>query len=281
MSKAAPYPAGHFYSPVVDTDEAARDAARIWPGLKDLVGIDMQEDNHRILLSEHFPALLKDYDYPLEGPSDEDLSFYYEHNSQFGWLDSRSLFCLLRMIKPRRIVEVGSGYSSLLMSDINEKYLNGVADITCIEPYPRPFLLKGSNAGRYTLRTLRVQDVDMSVFAALDSGDLLFIDSSHVCKTGSDVTHLFLNVLPRLNPGVYVQIHDIFLPEDYRKDWVIDESRSWNEQYLLQALLIDNQNFEVVYGSHYAYRRFPELVAAATGKPAYGGGSFWIRRRPE
>ena len=279
MSKPALYPEGHFYSPIVDTDEAARDAGRIWPGLKPIAGIDMREDRHRILLAEHFPALLKQYDFPLEGPRDEGLSFYYEHNSQFAWLDSRALFCLLRMIKPRKIVEVGSGYSTLLMSEVNETYLDGSAVINCIEPYPRPFLVKGAESVRYALHTQRAQDVDMSLFASLGENDLLFIDSSHVCKTGSDVTHLMLNVLPRLNPGVYVHIHDVFLPEDYRRDWVIDENRSWNEQYLLQALLVENPNFEVIFGSYYAYRRFPDLVAAATGHTAYGGSSFWIRRR--
>jgi hypothetical protein len=124
-----------------------------------------------------------------------------------------------------------------------------------------------------------VQEVNVDVFDQLEEDDILFIDSSHVCKTGSDVTHLFLNILTRTKPGVYVHIHDIFLPDDYPADWVINDNRSWNEQYLLHALLAENPNYEVVFGSNYAYRRFPELVAAATGLDAFGGGSFWFRRK--
>ena len=280
MGKPAARPEGHFYSPVVDTDEIELDRERIWPGSLEAPGIDMREASHRELLERHFPALLREYEYPLEGPPDEELSFYYEHNSQFGWLDSRALFCLLRLIRPKCIVEVGSGYSSLLMSDINERFLNGKSQLTCIEPYPRPFMKQGAESGRYKLISKRVQEVDAEIFDSLESGDILFIDSSHVSKTGSDVNHLFLNVLPKLAQGVYVHVHDVFIPEDYRPDWVIMENRSWNEQYLLQALLVDNPKFEVVFGSNYAYRRFPELVSVAIGQPAFGGGSFWIRRKP-
>ncbi|MBC7989986.1 MAG: class I SAM-dependent methyltransferase [Luteimonas sp.] len=279
MSKPALFPEGHYYSPVVDTDEACRDAGRIWPGLQAIPGIDMQEERQRRLLADHFPALLRHYAYPRDGPPDEEVDFFYERNSQFAWFDSRALFCLLQIIRPRRVVEVGSGYSSLLMSDVNERFLAGAARICCIEPYPRPFLEQGDRAGLYELLKRRVQDVDISVFTDLGEGDLLFIDSSHVCKTGSDVAHLYLNVLPRLKPGVYIHVHDVFLPEDYRQDWVVDENRSWNEQYVLHALLAENPNFEVIFGSHYAFRRFPELIASALGTAPYGGSSFWFRRR--
>src|SRR5688500_7589686 len=134
MSKPALFPDGHFYSPVVDTDEALADQSRIWHGKTSVPGIDMREERHRVLLVEHFPALLRDYDYPLEGPEDENLSFYYEHNSQFRWMDSRSLFCLLRMIRPTRLIEVGSGYSSLLINDVNTRFLERKLKLTCIEP---------------------------------------------------------------------------------------------------------------------------------------------------
>ena len=278
MGKPALFPEGHFYSPVVDTDEAGRDRARIWPGFRDIPGIDMQEENHRRLLSNDFPTLLEEYVYPEDGTDDDDLSVFHQGNSQFGRFDSRILFCMLRMLRPRRIIEVGSGFSSLLMGDVNERFLGGEADITCIEPYPRPFLERDARAGRHRLLRQRVQEVHPSLFQELGEGDVLFIDSSHVCKTGSDVTLLFLDVLPRLAPGVHVHVHDIFLPEDYRQDWVLEENRSWNEQYLLQALLTENPNFEVVFGARYAFRHLPALVAAATGLEPCSGGSFWFRR---
>src|SRR5688500_18750081 len=143
------------------------------------------------------------------------------------------------MIRPTRLIEVVSGYSSLLINDVNTRYLERNLKLICIEPYARPFLKNGAQIVHYRLVGQRVQEVDATVFAELQSGDVLFIDSSHVYKTGSDVTHLFLNVLPSLAPGVYIHVHDIFLPNDYPRAWVIDENRCWNEQYLLQALLVE------------------------------------------
>jgi hypothetical protein len=127
----------------------------------------------------------------------------------------------------------------------------------------------------------KVQDIGLEFFSQLGSGDILFIDSSHTVKIGSDVNYLFLEVLPRLNPGVIVHVHDIFLPFEYRRDWVLDEFRFWTEQYLLQAFLTFNCEFEVLlanyYLSHYHQER---LQAAFPGLPRWIGGSFWMRRKP-
>jgi hypothetical protein len=111
--------------------------------------------------------------------------------------------------------------------------------------------------------------------------DVLFIDSSHVAKTGSDVNFLYFDVLPRLAKGVNVHVHDIFLPHDYPRHWVVDEKRSWNEQYLLRALLMYSSAFQVVFGCSYAFYAFPTLVQRALAFPdgrAFAGGSFWMRR---
>jgi hypothetical protein len=127
----------------------------------------------------------------------------------------------------------------------------------------------------------KVQTVALSVFDRLEAGDVLFIDSSHVSKTGSDVNYLFFEVLPRLKAGVKIHIHDIFFPHDYPKDWVLNEARSWNEQYVLRALLMYSTAFKVVYGNLYAFHAMPELVKQALAHPkgyAYGGSSLWIER---
>jgi hypothetical protein len=124
-----------------------------------------------------------------------------------------------------------------------------------------------------------VQDVALEVFDELQAGDVLFIDSSHVAKTGSDVNRLYFDVLPRLATGVRVHIHDIFLPHDYPRAWVLDENRSWNEQYLVRALLMDSRRLRVRFGSAYAWTTFPDKVARALGVPrerAFGGGSLWL-----
>ncbi|OOG62772.1 hypothetical protein B0E46_11100 [Rhodanobacter sp. B04] len=272
------FPDGHFYSPVVDPDEAMRDAQRIWPTGRVTRGVDLNPAGHEELLGTVFPPLLKDFSYPASGSPDEELDHFYDFNGQFDRQDPRVLFCLLRMIRPRRIVEVGSGYSTLLMTDVNHRFLDGTAAITCIEPYPRPFLARACSAGHIALLRQRVQEVDEGMFADLRDGDILFIDSSHVAKTGSDVNRLVLDILPILAPGVYVHFHDIFLPCDYPQRWVCELGFSWNEQYLLHAFLAFNPRFKVVYGSAIARECHTASLAALLGDNPMNGGSLWLRR---
>jgi len=274
------FPDGHFYSPTVDFEELALRKAQIWPRDPVVHGIDFDDASHLRILREHFPRFIRDYDYPEVLPESGDLACFHTQNSQFGWLDSRALFVLMRAYEPARIVEVGSGYSSLLMADVKRRFLAGRCEITCIEPFPRPFLLN-SEVGIDRLLVQKVQDAEFGEFERLGAGDFLFIDSSHVSKTGSDVNFLFFEVLPRLARGVRVHVHDIFLPHDYLEDWVLGQGRSWNEQYLLRALLMDSTAFRVVFGSSYAFHRFPDEVKAALGLrsgAAFAGGSFWIER---
>ncbi len=275
-----PFPPGHFYSPIVDTEALAEERARIWPADPQVAGIEFDDASHRHVLQDVLPRQLPAYDYPETLPDSDTLSSFYTRNSQFSWLDARALFALLREWRPRRIVEVGSGYSSLLMADVNRRFLGGDCEISCIEPYPRPFLQAGV-PGIARLLVQRVQDVPLREFSRLEAGDVLFIDSSHVAKTGSDVNHLYFEVLPRLAAGVRIHVHDIFLPHDYPQDWAVTDNRSWNEQYLLRALLMYSQAFRVVFGCSYAFHRFPEEVRAALALPsaaAFGGGSFWMEK---
>lgn len=276
------HPPGHFYSPVCDPRELAERAAELWPDQpRPCLGIEFNDASHVDILERWFPKYLDGFDYPEEGPTDDQLTHYYINNSQFGWLDARALFVFLRALRPRQVIEVGSGYSSLLMADINRRFLGGQCTIRCVEPYPRPFLQNGV-PGLAEVIVERVQTVPLETFEALAAGDVLFIDSSHVAKTGSDVNYLYFEVLPRLRPGVLVHIHDIPLPTEYPKEWVLEHNRSWNEQYLLRALLMYSHAFEIVFGCHYAWLSHPALVSRALGLPAgqgYGGGSFWIRRR--
>jgi predicted O-methyltransferase YrrM len=281
MSRPSAYPDGHFYSPVVDPAEIDARQPAIWPAEPRVLGIDFNDPSHLGVLQTCFPRYIADYDYAEQASStDEELSAFYTQNSQFSWLDARTLFVLLREWQPNRVVEVGSGYSSLLMADVNRRHLGGSCEITCVEPYPRPFLRRPI-PGLSKVIEEKVQEVRLDVFEALASGDILFIDSSHVAKTGSDVNHLFFEVLPRLQAGVRIHIHDIFLPLEYPKDWVIGENRSWNEQYLVRALLMYSSAFRVVFGCSYAFHRFPAEVERALGLPggkAFGGGSLWIEK---
>jgi predicted O-methyltransferase YrrM len=275
------HPAGHFYSPVVDVRDLDARQDEIWPPNPHIAGIDFNDASHQHILRNLFPRYLPHYAYPEKAPSaDEELTGYYTQNSQFSWLDSRALFVLLQAWRPQRIIEVGSGYSSLLMADINERLLDRSCRITCIEPYPRPFLQRPI-AGLSEVIVQKVQEVPLETFESLEAGDILFIDSSHVSKTGSDVNYLYFEVLPRLRDGVRIHIHDIFLPFDYPKEWVLQDQRSWNEQYLLRALLMHSHGFVIEFGCNYAWFRFQDEVsralAFADGR-AFGGGSIWLRR---
>ena len=274
------HPPGHFYSPIVDPRDLARRATELWPAEPEVLGIDFNDRYHEQLLRDVFPRFLKDYDYPEHLEETADLEHFFTQNSQFSWLDSRSLFVLLRFWRPKRVIEVGSGFSTLLMADVNRRFLDRSMDITAIEPYPRPFLRRRLD-GLSRVIEHRVEEIPMAIFEALQADDILFIDSSHVAKTGSDVNYLYFDVLPRLSPGVRIHIHDIFLPHDYLQEWVLVENRSWNEQYILRAMLMFSTAFRVLFGSSYASWRFPDLVSAAIGRAdgmRYGGGSFWIER---
>lgn len=266
---------GHFYSPIVNVGQATTDQHRIWTEYPKILGIDFNDEKQKYLISEIFPTLLRDYNYP-DQKSDEFT--FYNSNSQYSWMDSRSLFCLLRYLSPKRMIEIGSGFSSLLVADVNRRFLKNTLQFTCIEPHPREFLVKGV-PGITQLISRRVEEVPISTFTELQSGDILFIDSSHVSKTGSDVNYIYFEILPRLASGVHIHIHDIFFPRDYPKEWVLKKGRSWNEQYILQALLMYSAAFEVTFGSAYVFYQYPDLVKRLLNGNYFGGGSFWIQKR--
>ena len=269
---------GHFYSPIVDVAELRKHDARIWPANPTVLGIDFNDRHHERVLREYFPLFHRDFAYPAR-PDGTPLTFHTD-NDQFGWLDCRALFVLLRAWRPKRFVEVGSGFSTLLVADVNRRFLDGSMRISCIEPFPRAFLRLPA-LGLERLVASKVQDVDPALFDQLDAGDVLFIDSSHVAKTGSDVNHLCFEVLPRLHPGVRIHFHDIFLPTDYPKQWVLEQNRSWNEQYVVRALLMYSTHFKVLFGSSYAFCAHADALRAALEDPSgayYGGGSLWLEK---
>ena len=140
-------------------------------------------------------------------------------------------------------------------------------------------LLRSDDAQHFKLICRPVQDVEVGVFEQLESGDILFIDSTHVVKTGSDVIFEFFEVLPRLNNGVIVHFHDMFFPFEYPRHWVIDENRSWNELYLMHAFLMYNNAFEIVFFNDFFARRYrTEAEAAAPSFLVNPGGGLWLRK---
>jgi hypothetical protein len=271
------FPDGHFYSPLVDLAALEPFEEAVWAPRTSLPGIDFGSASHAEILTRAFPRQMPAYDYPQHLEDSASLTSFYSRNDQFSWLDARALFVLLRQWRPRRIVEVGSGYSTLLMCDQKRRYLGTATRLECVEPYPRAFLGNPS-LGIDALHVKKVQEMPLELFTGLGAGDVLFIDSSHVAKTGSDVNFLYLEVLPVLRPGVRVHIHDIFLPLEYPREWV-HEGRHWNEQYVLRAMLTHSARYRVLFGSTFARLHFPAQLLAVVDDPEvaqFGGGSLWL-----
>ncbi len=274
-SAAAPqaFPPGNFYSPVPPAAElltVASERARVWPADPvDPAGFDVRADAQLALLDR-----LGAHRWPGDiGPEPA----YDPGNDQFPLQDAALLRALLLELRPRRIVEVGCGWSTTVTA---RAIADGgfACDLTCIEPYPRDFLASIDEVT--ALRVERVEHTPASVFAALGAGDVLFVDSSHVAKTGSDVVHLVLEVLPRLADGVIVHVHDVFWPHDYPQGWV-RAGFGWNEQYLLQAHLAGNARAHVLALDHWLAVRHPDAVEAAFGPVGLDGSSVWFTTGPE
>ena len=273
----------HFYQPIPDTESLPE---TLWDRPSELLGIDMNDSVQLDLLTKHFPRFRDEYEKIPIQPTGEESSFHL-NNRLFGGTDALVAYCMVRQFQPQLIIEIGSGLSSVLLAQAAAR--NDGSDLICIEPFPREFVRKGF-PGLRSLIEKKVQDIDLEFFSQLESSDLLFIDSSHAVKIGGDVNYLFLEVLPRLKPGVIVHVHDIFLPFEYRRDWVMDEFRFWSEQYLLQAFLTFNSEFEVLMANRYLAHRylgdlkaaFPsleELQSTVSNSVRWGGGSFWMRRK--
>jgi predicted O-methyltransferase YrrM len=180
----------------------------------------------------------------------------------------------MRLLRPRRIIEVGSGYSTAVMVDTNKLYLNNSVDISCVEPFPERLEENwGNQINDYVkLHRSLLQDVDLSIFDSLGAGDICFIDSSHVAKLGSDVMRIFFELLPRLKPGVIIHFHDIPYPFEYYDYW-LRENRAWNEAYMLHAFLQYNKDYEIIYWGS-------SLVHLADSVPESDlGGSIWLKKK--
>jgi hypothetical protein len=264
----------HFYQPIPDTQTLPE---TLWNRSSKLVGVDMNDSVQLDLLRNCFPKFREEYEQFPTKPTGQPSRFYLS-NGLFDGTDALVAYCMVRHFQPRLIIEIGGGFSSLILGEAAAK--NNSSPLICVEPFPQEFLKRGF-LGLHSLIEKRVEDVELEFFSQLGSGDILFIDSSHTVKIGGDVNYLFLEVLPRLNPGVIVHVHDIFFPFDYRRDWVLEELRFWTEQYLLQAFLSFNSEFEVLISNSYLSHYYSEdLKAAFPRLTSWGGGSFWMRRRP-
>lgn len=270
------YRNGHYYSPVPDLNDVYKRQKDIFLE-KAPEGIDLNIKNQEQLLQE-LEQFTSAIEYSKYQKVDER---YYSENNFFNITDAAFCELLLRYFRPRSVIEVGSGFSSALMMDTNRKYFGNAIDLTFIEPYPERLNSLMSNTERINGILMKefIQDVDISVFKKLQKNDVLFIDSSHVSKVGSDVNHIIFNILPALNEGVIIHFHDIVYPFEYPKDWIYN-GVFWNEAYLLRAFLMHNTDYEILLFNNYIGRYKKEwLRQHLPVAQSAVGGSLWLRKK--
>lgn len=250
----------HYYEPLPDFRAITLEQIQ---RRRNYSAIDLRWDDQLRLLRE-----LKPYAAELSGV---DLT-----NDYFSGLDAIVYYSLIRHLNPRRVIEIGSGYSTRFAAKALARNANG-AKLTCIEPNPERL---NGHALNVELIQKRVEEIEVDFFSQLEANDILFIDSSHTVKFGSDVCYEFLDVLPVLRPGVWVHVHDIFFPHDYPEEWILKRRLALNEQYLLEAFLSFNHEFQVALANRWlTLDHAPAVNELWTGDTV--SSSFWFYRRRE
>ena len=269
--------ADHYYQPLIKPKAHLKVTLR---QDRNLPGIDFNVKTQlEVLESFHFRQELLAY--PIESKNDP-LLFHY-NNGSFASGDAEYLYSAIRHFKPSRIVEIGSGHSTLIAIEAIKKNKADdpgySSDHTCIEPYEQPWLERTSAK----IIRKKVEDIDINFFQSLTKNDILFIDSSHIIRPQGDVLFEFQNILPMLNAGVLVHVHDIFTPKDYLDSWVFKDHKLWNEQYLLEAFLTLNPHYEIIGALNFLLHHHRELVESKfpiLAQQKYREpGSFWMRRK--
>lgn len=273
----------HYYSPVPDPDDFG---TGFWEEQSTLPGLDFDDQTFFHMLETVFPRYLPEFRarYPVTKPA-EDFKGFHLVNGVYMAVDAHTYYALIREYKPARIIEIGSGMSTQLAVDaLAENEKDGhTGSITAIEPFPSEFLRRISSVD---LIESKLQDVNLETFTALDENDILFIDSTHVLREGNDVQLEYLELLPRLNDGVLIHVHDISLPKRYPKVY-LDTGMYWNEQYVLQAFLAFNRRFEILWPGNYLMLKhpdrmhavFPEIEDMRKVFPSSEPSAFWMRTR--
>jgi len=269
---------GHYYSTIANLEEIREHHDAIFKNFpRELPGIDLNEAGQQELFDQWKPIFAA-ADFPV---TKEKGRRYYTENNWYPYGDAIVLYCMMRHFRPKRIIEVGSGFSSCAILDTNERFFQNQIRCTFIEPEPERFLtaIFPEDHGRVDLVSKDVRSLPPEYFQSLDSGDILLIDSSHVSKVYSDVNYLMFQVLPRLKSGVLIHIHDVFYPFEYPANWVY-EGWSWNEDYLVRAFLQHNQAFKIRFMNTLWYQFHAAQIQAEIPRAlgGGGGGSIWLQK---
>jgi hypothetical protein len=274
MNEWLGWPEGHFYSPIPSNED-------IKLGLKQIKfpmefhGIPFNEAM-QLTLAKRISQALGDFSLYSKVPGDRYFSL--DSNGQFNHADATILIGMLALVKPSRVIEIGSGFSTLAMLDAR-RYFELNFDLLSIEPYPiEPVkLLDDKQFPFFKLIPNKVQEISLETFENLGKGDLLFIDSSHVVKIGSDVAYEILEIIPRLKPGVLIHFHDVFSGFQYPVSWTLEHKIYWNEIYFIRALLIGNVKLRIhFWPNHLEAINQVSLFQALPQLNGNTGGSLYL-----
>ena len=273
----------HFYSPVPDIGDLGK--RNVWGKRSPLTGVDFQEEKQLGLLKELGRQFGNECRWPLK-PTGDPASFHLD-NGCFSYGCAAALHTMIRSLQPKHLIEIGSGFSSRVISEAVKR--NSDKGTPCqyviVDPYPGE-VIKGDRLSKSQLIQERIELLNVETFDVLGENDILFIDSGHTIRTGSDVNFLFLEILPRLKPGVVIHVHDICLPYEYPEAYFINPGFRvfWTEAYLLQAFLAFNSSFEVLLAMNFIQTDHMDLFCEAF--PHFNlqenwanSGSFWLRRK--
>jgi Methyltransferase domain len=268
------YAPGHFYSPT----PARNDVVEYLASKRDLTFPELRLNREKQFeLLKIFRGFYRDL--PFTEAPDPGTRYYYDQ-TVFCYADAIFLYSFLRHTQPKRIIEVGSGFSSAVTLDTVDRFFPNPPSMTFIEPYPLSLkrLFRDGDADRVRVIEEKVQKVPVDTFAFLRSGDLLFIDSTHVMKCGSDLQFLLFEVLPRLQEGVYVHFHDIFGSFEYPEEWLL-QGRYWNENYVLRAFLAYNSAWDIHFFNDYVAVAFEDFIRKEMPLCLKNpGGSLYLRK---
>jgi hypothetical protein len=265
-----------YYSPVPDLERLPES---FWSTRSSMPGIHFDTAEQLAWAEERLAPFIAEFDAPATGRYGSGSYFYENRSFEYG--DAEIAYSMVRHARPERILELGSGFSTLVLCAAalaNER--DGVATrLVSNDPFPRGVAPAGT-PGLTALRERGAEDVPLDDFLELGAGDVLFVDTTHTVKVGSEVNRIVLEVLPRLRAGVLVHVHDVYLPYEYPRELIVHHDAFWAEQYLLQALLAGNRDFEVVFATHAVSREHPDGFRRLV--PRYSGANvpngIWLRR---
>ena len=269
--------AGHYYSPIPHSEDIKQLKNKNESPKPQLPDINLNREKQKQILNDYL-QFYKNLPFPEN--KKENFRYFY-NNDYFGYSDAIFLFSFLLKNKPKKIIEIGSGFSSAVILDTIENFFPKRPDVIFIEPNPRRLnnLIFEKDKNNFKLINKKLQETSLDIFSQLKTGDLLFIDSSHVIKYGSDLQTLFFNILPFLHEGVFVHFHDIFYPFEYPYEW-LKKGIYWNEIYFLRAFLSYNYNWEIYFFNTYIFNEFEDIISKNMPQCLQNkGGSLYIQKK--